>query len=164
DTVIHKVGQKSDTLRTSPGISISDAGDLFPLSFILPPKRGERQKGVIGRSQRIQFAFRIFHLGTQERNQVAHDGESQAKNQRILCRINKLVDMAGFETGRKIEILRASADVFSVRLSTLVACGKLPLSVVDGDPGAVAVLSDGESCQRFVEGCRCVTFYSFIAA
>src|SRR5262249_33220546 len=72
--------------------------------------------------------------------------------------------MAGFETGTKIEILRASADGFPVRWAILLGCGKFPLRIVDGDAVAVAFLSDGESCQRFVEGCRWVTLYPFIAA
>src|SRR5262249_23913058 len=164
ETVIDKVAKKSATLRTSPAVGIANPDDFVSPSLVLPPRRGEIEAGgLLSCDQGIRFAFRIFHLVTQGRNQVAHNGKSQPQNQWIFCRINKLVDMAGFETGAKIEIFRAFANGFSIRPPILLACGKFPLRVVDGDAGAVAFLSERESGQRFVEGCRCVTFYPFIA-
>src|SRR5262249_48788793 len=123
-------------------------------SFVLPPQRRERQRGVIeprpvdtdklvGCDQRIRFARCVLDFVAQKGNQIANHGKSQPQNQWIFCWINKLIDIAGFETGTKIEILRTSADGFSTILG---ARGKFPLRFVYGNAPAISFLSNGESC------------------
>src|SRR5262249_61037035 len=105
ETLKCKVAKKTAPLRTFPAVGIANPEDFVSPSLVLPPRRGEIEAGgFLSCDQGIRFAFRIFHLVTQERNQVAHNGKSQPQNQRIFCWINKLVDMAGFETVAEIDI------------------------------------------------------------
>ena len=79
ESVVDIISEESSALRAAPAVGIADAGGFLP------------------RRQRVRSSSAVFHLVSQERNQITNDGETESQYQRILRRIDKLVNVAGFE-------------------------------------------------------------------